>query len=77
METHFVVTKYAYLIPEKCLIFVFDCVALIKYLPIFKMAAIVNLYMLYIYADICRCAGVRLQAYADLIKLAETNIMII
>jgi len=44
METHFVVNECAYLIPEKCLVFVFDYMALVKYLPIFKMAAIVNLY---------------------------------
>jgi len=44
METHFVVNEYAYLIPETCLVFVFAYMAVVKYLPIFKMAAIVNLY---------------------------------
>jgi len=35
-----------YLIPEICVVFVFAYMALVKYmyLPIFKMAAIVNLY---------------------------------
>jgi len=44
IETHFVVTEYAYVIPEKCLVFVFAYMTLVKYLPIIKMAAIVNLY---------------------------------
>jgi len=32
------------LFPEKCLVFVFAYMAVVNYLPIFKMAAIVNLY---------------------------------
>jgi len=43
METHVVVTEYAYLILENCLVFVFSYMALVKYLPMFKTAAIVNL----------------------------------
>jgi len=34
----FVVIEYAYLIPEKCLFFIFAYMALVKYLPIFTMA---------------------------------------
>jgi len=45
-------------IPEKFLVFVFACMALLKYLPIFKMAAIVNLYQQML-------TGVRLQAHVD------------
>jgi len=41
--------------------------ALVKYWPIFKMAAIVNLYRLML-------TVVRLQAHADSMKLAETMI---
>jgi len=44
--------------------------ALVKYRPIFKMAAIVNLYRQML-------TGVRLQSHADSIKLAETMIKII
>jgi len=44
--------------------------AIVKYLPIFKMAAIVNLYRQML-------TGVRLQAHADSMKLAETMIKII
>jgi len=44
--------------------------ALVKYLPIFKMAAIVNLYQLML-------TGIRLQAHVDSMKLAETMIKII
>jgi len=40
--------------------------ALLKYWPIFKMAAIVNLYRQML-------TGVRLQAHADSMKLAETD----
>jgi len=44
--------------------------ALVKYLPIFKMAAIVNsLWQM--------LTGVRIQAHADSIKLAETMIKIL
>jgi len=38
IETHFVVTEYAYLIPEKCLVFIFAYTILVKYLPIVTMA---------------------------------------
>jgi len=38
METHFVVTEYAYLIPENCLVFIFSYISCVKYLPIFTMA---------------------------------------
>jgi len=40
---------------------------LVKYCPIFKMAAIVNLYRQML-------TGVRIQAHADSMKLAETMI---
>jgi len=38
IETHFVVIEYAYLIPEKCSVFIFAYMALVKYLPMFVMA---------------------------------------
>jgi len=44
--------------------------ALVKYLPIFKIAAIVNLYRQML-------TGVRLQAHAVSVKLAQTMIKII
>jgi len=44
--------------------------ALVKHLPIFKMAAIVNLYQQML-------TGVRIQAHVDSMKLAETMIKII
>jgi len=44
--------------------------ALVKYLPIFKMATIVNLNQQML-------TGVRLQAHVDSMKLAETMIKII
>jgi len=44
--------------------------ALVKYLPIFKMATIVNLYQQML-------EGVWLQSHVDSIKLAETMIKII
>jgi len=44
--------------------------ALVKYLPICKMAAVVNLYQQML-------TGVRLQAHVDSMKLAETMIKII
>jgi len=44
--------------------------ALVKYLPIFKMADIVNLYRQML-------TGVRLQAHAYSTKLAETMVKII
>jgi len=44
--------------------------ALVKYRPIFKMAAIVNLHRQML-------TGVRIQAHVDSIKLAETMIKII
>jgi len=43
---------------------------LVKYLPIFKMAAIVHLYQQML-------AGVRLKAHVDSMKLAKTMIKII
>jgi len=61
---------YAYLIPENCLVFVFAYMALVKYLPIFKMATIVNLYRQML-------TGVRLQVHVVSIKLAQTMIKII
>jgi len=45
--------------------------ALVKYLPIFKMVAIVN----HLYRQMM--TGVRLQAHVDSMKLAETMIKII
>jgi len=45
-------------------------IALVKYLPIFKTAAIVNLYQQML-------TGVRLQAHVDSMKLAETMTKII
>jgi len=42
ISQHFVVKEYVYLIREKYLVFVFAYMVLVKYLPIFKMAAIVN-----------------------------------
>jgi len=44
--------------------------ALVKYWPIFKMAAIINLYRHML-------TGVQLQAHADSIRLAATMIKII
>jgi len=44
--------------------------ALLKYLQIFKMAAIVNLYRLML-------TGILLQVHADSMKLAETMIRMI
>jgi len=67
-----VVTEYAYSIPEKCIVFVFAYMALVKYLPIFKMAAVVNLYQ-----QISMLTGVRLQAHIESMRLAEAMIKII
>jgi len=44
--------------------------SLVKYLPVFKMAAIINLYQQML-------TRVRLQAHADSMKLTETTIKII
>jgi len=52
------------------LVFIFPYIALVKYRPISKMAVIVNSYRQML-------IGVRLQAHADLIKLAETVIKLI
>jgi len=55
---------------KKCLGFCFRLYDLSEYLPIFKMAAIVNLYRQMV-------TGVRLQGHADSVSLAETMIKIL
>ena len=37
IETHFVVTEYAYLIPVKCVVLIFAYMACVKYRPMFEM----------------------------------------
>jgi len=43
IATHFVVTKYACIILVKGLVFIFAYITLLKYRPMFKMGAILNI----------------------------------
>jgi len=58
------------LFSTKVLVFIVAYMALLKYRPIFKMAANVNVYRQML-------TGVRLQTHVDSVKLAETMIKLI